>query len=192
MRSISSSGADFCDWYLEIVKLRLDFATPTKPKRDEWAPQAALTTCCRSLKPSLRLLSPFMPFLTEELWHALYDGNAPAKSIALTRYPQADGSAIDAAVERGMADLQELIVTLRALRKDLDVPEREEIAAEIFGAERIQSLAATNRDIISKTGAGVICKIPCDVGASFHAFKDNGELYSWLPVREEDRCCRRA
>jgi len=37
------------------------------------------------------------------------------------------------------------------LRKDLDVPEREEIAAEIFGAERIQSLAATNRDIISKT-----------------------------------------
>ena len=38
---------------------------------------------------ALRLLSPFMPFLTEELWHALYEGNAPAKSIALTKYPQA-------------------------------------------------------------------------------------------------------
>jgi valyl-tRNA synthetase len=144
---------DFCDWYLEIVKLRLEFATPTQSKTGlEWGtPQAALTTLLQVFEASLRLLSPFMPFITEELWHALYDGNAPAKSIALTRYPQADGSAIDAAVERGMADLQELIVTLRGLRKDLDVPEREEIAAEIFGAERIQSLAATNRDIIGKT-----------------------------------------
>ena len=41
---------------------------------------------------ALRLLSPFMPFITEELWHALYDGNPPAKSIALTRYPQAEAN----------------------------------------------------------------------------------------------------
>ena len=153
---------DFCDWYLEIVKLRLEFATPTQAKTGlEWGtPQAALTTLLQVFESSLRLLSPFMPFITEELWHALYDGKAPAKSIALTRYPQADASAIDAAVEAGMADLQELIVTLRGLRKDLDVPEREEIAAEIFGAERIQSLAATNRDIISKTARVSSVKFP--------------------------------
>ncbi len=153
---------DFCDWYLEIVKLRLEFATPTQAKTGlEWGtPQAALTTLLQVFESSLRLLSPFMPFITEDLWHALYDGKAPAKSIALTRYPQADARAIDAAVEAGMADLQELIVTLRGLRKDLDVPEREEIAAEIFGAERIQSLAATNRDIISKTARVSSVKFP--------------------------------
>jgi len=76
----------FCDWYLEIVKLRLNFDDPTK--RDET--QAALTTLVQVFEAFLRLLSPFMPFLTEEIWHALYDGKPPAKSIALASYPQAD------------------------------------------------------------------------------------------------------
>ena len=75
---------DFCDWYLEIVKLRLDFG-----RDDREIAQAALTTLLAVFEAALRLLSPFMPFLTEELWHALYSGNPPAKSIALTRYPQA-------------------------------------------------------------------------------------------------------
>ena len=50
--------------------------------------RAALTTLLTTFEAALRLLSPFMPFLTEELWHALYDGGPPAKSIALSRYPQ--------------------------------------------------------------------------------------------------------
>ena len=137
---------DFCDWYLEIVKVRLDFNETTSST----AVRAALTTLLSTFEAALRLLSPFMPFITEELWHAVYDGAPPAKSIALSRYPQALDEALDAAVEDDMATLQELIVTLRGLRKDLDVPEREEVAVEIFGPEGIQSLAATNRDIISK------------------------------------------
>ena len=75
----------FCDWYLEIVKLRLDFSETA----DKAQTKAALTTLVSVFEAALRLLSPFMPFLTEELWHAVYDGNPPAKSIALTRYPQA-------------------------------------------------------------------------------------------------------
>ena len=75
----------FCDWYLEIVKLRLDFSETA----DKAATKAALTTLVSVFEAALRLLSPFMPFLTEELWHAVYDGNPPAKSIALTRYPVA-------------------------------------------------------------------------------------------------------
>ena len=71
----------FCDWYLEIVKLRLDFSETA----DKAATKAALTTLVQVFEAALRLLSPFMPFITEELWHAVYDGNPPAKSIALTR-----------------------------------------------------------------------------------------------------------
>jgi valyl-tRNA synthetase len=137
---------DFCDWYLEIVKVRLDFNETTRST----AVRAALTTLLSTFEAALRLLSPFMPFITEELWHAVYDGYPPAKSIALSRYPQALDEALDDAVENDMATLQELIVTVRGLRKDLDVPEREEVAVEIFGPEGIQSLAATNRDIVSK------------------------------------------
>ena len=47
-------------------------------------------------RAALRLLSPFMPFLTEEIWHALYGDAVPAKSIALTRYPQAADFPADA------------------------------------------------------------------------------------------------
>src|SRR6185437_11089880 len=75
----------FCDWYLEVVKLRLDFSDGA----DKQEASAALNTLVGVFEAALRLLSPFMPFLTEELWHAVYDGKPPAKSIAFTRYPQA-------------------------------------------------------------------------------------------------------
>jgi valyl-tRNA synthetase len=76
----------FCDWYLEIVKLRLDFSESA----DKEKTKAALTTLVSTFEAALRLLSPFMPFLTEELWHAVYDGNTPAKSIALTKPQRAN------------------------------------------------------------------------------------------------------
>ncbi len=107
----------FCDWYLEIVKLRLDFeasqrASESAGERDARlaATQSALTTLVGVFEAALRLLSPFMPFLTEELWHAVYDGKPPAKSIALTRYPQNGCSARDQAPIEEMELLQNLIV----------------------------------------------------------------------------------
>ncbi|MGC1781335.1 MAG: valine--tRNA ligase [Acidobacteriaceae bacterium] len=117
---------EFCDWYLEIVKIRLDFGATV----DKSAVNTALATLISVFEASLRLLSPFMPFLTEEIWQALYDGDAPAPSIALSRYPQGserteDGAQVD------MALVQELIVTVRALRKDLGVEEKVSVSIEI-------------------------------------------------------------
>jgi valyl-tRNA synthetase len=60
--------------------------------------------------------------------------------------------ALDPALEAEMATLQDLIVTIRALRKDLEVPERELASAEILAPEKIQQLASTNREIIEKLG----------------------------------------
>ncbi len=112
----------FCDWYLEIVKLSLDFSDAADRPRTA----AALTTLVSVFEASLRLLSPFMPFLTEEIWHALYDGNPPAKSIALTRYPQANSSyQYDEVVQRAMGRIFDLIVAVRARRKELGVPDKE-------------------------------------------------------------------
>ena len=110
---------DFCDWYLEIVKLRLDFSEGA----DRAAAKAALTTLLQTFEAALRLLSPFMPFLTEELWHAVYEGEPPAKSVALTRYPLGKAHTDDRA-ESEFALLQELIVAVRALRKDVGVEEK--------------------------------------------------------------------
>ncbi|WP_446741702.1 valine--tRNA ligase [Silvibacterium acidisoli] len=118
---------DFCDWYLEIVKLRLDFSEGA----DKDATKAALTTLLSTFEAALRMLSTFMPFITEELWHALYDGQPPAKSIALTRYPQPKDAARSTDVEATMSTLQELIVNIRATRKELEVPEKEAVAVRL-------------------------------------------------------------
>ena len=60
-----------------------------------------------------------MPFITEELWHAVYDGQPPAKSIALSRYPEPDPSQMDSDAETEMAILQDLIVSVRNIRAEL-------------------------------------------------------------------------
>jgi valyl-tRNA synthetase len=122
----------FCDWYLEIVKLRLDFSETA----DKAATKAALTTLVSVFEAALRLLSPFMPFLTEELWHAVYDENPPAKSIALTRYPEAAEGKIDRATLAAMELLQNLVVEVRALRKEIGVEEKVSTPIELrIGAE---------------------------------------------------------
>jgi valyl-tRNA synthetase len=118
---------DFCDWYLEIVKLRLDFSDGA----DRGAVRSALLTLLSVFEAALRLLSPFMPFLTEELWHALSNGAPPAKSIALTRYPQAMDELMDAETEADMEALQELIVSVRAIRKDLGVEEKAQVPVRL-------------------------------------------------------------
>jgi valyl-tRNA synthetase len=118
---------DFCDWYLEIVKLRLNFDEGA----NTYAAKAALSTLLATFEAALRLLSPFMPFITEELWHAVYNGEPPALSIALSRYPQPLDEALDPTVEAQMTTLQDLIVNIRAARKELEVPEKEPVPVNI-------------------------------------------------------------
>ncbi len=106
---------EFCDWYLELIK----------PRLAEGADETAAKTACANLvhlfDASLRLLHPVMPFITEEIWQALYEGRPAQKSIALTAYPQADEEQFDLAAETEMAILQDLIVNVRNLRAELKV-----------------------------------------------------------------------
>ena len=139
---------EFCDWYVELVKLRLDF---TAAKND--AAELTLNALVSVFETALRLLSPFMPFLTEELWHALYaaiDQPVPAKSIALTRFPLASDFAADNASVSAMQTLQELIVTVRALRKDLGVPEKEAAPIRLHSSDAIARLSQENADMLSR------------------------------------------
>ena len=139
----------FCDWYLEIVKLQLDFSeTAESPRRPQT--QAALTTLVSVFEAALRLLSPFMPFLTEEIWHALYDGNPPAKSIALTRYPQTGESTTDAVAQILMGVLQNLIVEVRGLRKEIGVEEKAQVPIEVRISADLENVIRENRAIVER------------------------------------------
>jgi valyl-tRNA synthetase len=148
---------DLCDWYLEIVKLRLNFditaeAFPTSDDSERALASAntALTTLVTVFDAALRLLSPFMPFLTEEIWHALYAGVPPAKSIALTRYPQAADFLCDTAAIREMELLQELIVAIRALRKELGVPEKESAPIRLHAGPDLTSHLEFHQEILDR------------------------------------------
>jgi valyl-tRNA synthetase len=134
----------FCDWYLEIVKLSLDF----NETADKAKTKAALTTLVSVFEASLRLLSPFMPFITEEIWHALYDGNPPAKSIALASYPQ--GIATPASALAEMALLQDLIVEIRALRKEIGVEEKASTPIELRINEVLRPIVKLNAPIVER------------------------------------------
>lgn len=136
----------FCDWYLEIVKLRLDFADTA----DKTAAKAALTTLVQVFETALRLLSPFMPFLTEELWRAVYDGEVPAKSVALTRYPKTDMTAIDQSAVDDMALLQSVIVETRGLRKEIGVEEKAAVPVELRIAPAPAAAVQENHVIVEK------------------------------------------
>ncbi len=137
---------DFCDWYLELVKLRLNFEEGS----NKTEALDALGNLITVFDASLRLLSPFMPFITEEIWHALYNDAPPAKSIALTRYPKAADFPVDPDAAATMTILQELIVTVRAKRKELGVPEKKLTPIRIDGLRPIKKVANQNRDILIK------------------------------------------
>ncbi|WP_263355933.1 valine--tRNA ligase [Acidicapsa ligni] len=136
----------FCDWYLEIVKLRLDFSETA----DKAATKSALTTLLSVFEASLRLLSPFMPFLTEEIWHAIYDENPPTTSIALTSYPTAIGSAQNEDAISQMVLIQSLIVEIRALRKEVGVEEKISTPVLIRADDRTHQTFAANSTIVER------------------------------------------
>jgi valyl-tRNA synthetase len=138
---------EFCDWYLELIKLRLNF--------EEGADKAQAQIACGNLvnlfEASLRLLHPVMPFITEEIWQAIYEGKPPLASIALALYPQADEQHFDLAAETEMAILQDLIVNVRNVRAELKVEPKVKVPIEVFAHEpAIRAMIEQNRGAVER------------------------------------------
>ena len=91
-----------------------------------------------------------MPFITEEIWHAVYDGKPPLKSIALAAYPQAIRAQVDPAAETEMAILQDLIVAVRNIRAELKIEPKQKLAIEIHAEGGIRSLIERNRSSLER------------------------------------------
>jgi valyl-tRNA synthetase len=136
---------EFCDWYIELIKPRLMF----EDGNDKSAAEIACRNLVTSFEASLRLLHPVMPFITEEIWHAIYDGKPPLKSIALAAFPQSDPKQIDLKAETHMAVLQDLIVSVRNLRAELKVEPKVKTPIQVYAHEpEIRKLIEQNRGAI--------------------------------------------
>ncbi len=154
---------EFCDWYLEIKKLR--FQENSGP-----------TTDWRNLlfvyETMLRLLHPLMPFITEELWQRLEPAGARPVSIALTRYPEPDAGLFDEAAERDMALLQEIITAARNLRAEMKADPRQPLDGTLYSDTAALELARTHAEVVHKL-AGV--KLELAAGA---AARGEGAVHS--------------
>jgi valyl-tRNA synthetase len=135
---------EFCDWYIEWVKPQL---TPAQ-NADRAAAVAAWRNLFAVFEASLRLLHPFMPFLSEELWHKLPQ-QARAKSIALEPFPAPRSQWHDAEAERDMAQLQEVITAARNIRAEAKVEAKKPVAADFSATSAAtRALVTANLDAI--------------------------------------------
>jgi len=139
---------EFCDWYLEIVKLRLNFSEST----DNSLATDSLATLLYVFQNALRLLSPFMPFLTEEIWHVLYENKPPRRSIALTRYPEHEENYLSQitypSAEVSMEHLKLAIVSIRSRRKELGIDDKSLIKVKVASSK--SGVLKKNLDILLK------------------------------------------
>lgn len=145
---------EFCDWYLEIIKLRLNFDSKASDRLKREA-ATALDLSLILLEGAMRLLSPFMPFITEEIWHTIYAGRPPKKSIALMAYPRELSGRyaylIDRAVEADVAILQELIVNIRNLRAELKVEPKLKVPVRVRAEEqRVRQIIGQNLNLTER------------------------------------------
>ncbi|MFH1269980.1 MAG: valine--tRNA ligase [Candidatus Omnitrophota bacterium] len=107
---------EFCDWYLEIIKPDI------KNRQNQ-------VVMYKVLEKSLRVLHPFMPFVSEELWHKLDEKKG---SIMLEPWPHLQEGLIDKKAESKMAAVFEAITIIRMMRSELKIPLQNKINAEIF------------------------------------------------------------
>jgi len=115
---------EFCDWYLEMTKLYL--YREGDQKRQDLTRQTLLEV----LDAILRLLHPFMPFITEEIWQQLptRKGN---ESIMVAEFPKPDQQYDDQSVEDEMAWIIEVVNGLRNIRGEMNLPPSEQISVHI-------------------------------------------------------------
>jgi len=131
---------EFCDWYIEIAKIRLS--------RSDFSPLPVLAFV---LETALCLLHPFMPFITEELWQSLRqrlpEGSLEPPSIIIAPYPVGNKKFIDAEAETVMESVIEIIRSIRNARAEHKVAVGKWIEARVY-ADKLQSAIAAQSEAI--------------------------------------------
>jgi len=159
---------EYCDWYLEMAKPRWALAGPddagappslTPEQRDDL--RTVRWVSWRVLDGILRLLHPFMPFVTEELWQAIpHDG----ETLAQAAWPKAKKSWFDAEAEREIGFLQDIVVAVRNLRVESKIAPGKPVPVVVRGdraqldllerlASQVKPLAKIEHLTLSRDGA---------------------------------------
>jgi valyl-tRNA synthetase len=143
---------EYCDWYLEMAKLPL--YRPARPA-ERLSTQRTLVTV---LEATLRLLHPFMPFITEEIWQRLPH---VGESIMIAPYPRAGRRQPDA--ERAMAVLMSIITAVRNIRGEMRIAPGVTLDVALRPGRGHQALARTHTPLIEALAR---CRLTVDPRAT--------------------------
>ncbi len=126
----------YCDWYIEASKVRL--------YDDDVDNDVPLAVLFHVLETALRLLHPFMPFVTEALWQSLPDGVRAGESLMLAQWPEPDAALLDdasfAQAEEWMGLMMELVRGIRNRRAEYNVTPGKRITALIAAGDQSEWL----------------------------------------------------
>ncbi|TGE31938.1 valine--tRNA ligase [Desulfosporosinus sp. Sb-LF] len=136
---------EFCDWYIELTKPRL------YNKEDVLARHTSQSVLLEVLEGTLRLLHPYMPFLTEEIWHNL---PVQGESIMLQPWPEVPAYK-DSLAEKNMTLLMEAIKAIRNIRAEMKVSPGQKVEIMILAPDEVQrTVLETGKPDILKLAGG--------------------------------------
>jgi valyl-tRNA synthetase len=149
---------DFCDWYLEMVKPRLLGDNPSA---------AARATLATVLDGTLRLLHPFMPFITEELWQKIpHPAGESATHLMAASWPQAQKAWDNKNAYGRMQVLQEMVTKLRAIRSEMGIPVTQQMDVVVKSSEAETISLIENQKIILQSLNSRVGNLTVDALAS--------------------------
>ena len=132
--------SDFCDWYVEMIKDRL-----YKGTKDE--KRTALLVAIFVLKNTLKLLHPYAPFITEEIYQILKSEDEP--DIIVSQWPRAESRFEDDDAYRSFQIVQEIITSLRTLRSETNIPPSAQLQLIVRGKDNQKPISLVKNSEIT-------------------------------------------
>jgi valyl-tRNA synthetase len=166
--------SDYCDWYLELIK----------PPYGEQMSEDRIALAAWIYERLLELLHPFMPFVTEELWHRLRS-RADGDALIAAGWPEAGALDADAGRAATFAALQEMIESIRSVKSDYGVGQGQEIAASVRadGADGLAGAVRRHADYFEKmAGVTELAVGPDEEKPPASAAKVAGESEVFVPL----------
>src|SRR5688572_6004352 len=166
---------ELCDWYLEAAKPALYGSDPARR-------QATQHTLVTTLETTLRLLHPFMPFITEELWQRLPGREARGESIMIAPYPKAGRRKGDAGVEREMAVIMDTVTAIRNIRGEMRVSPAVTLLTTVKPAPAHAALLREHAPLIQSLARATLSIDPAAVRARGAALGVVGETEIYVDL----------
>ncbi|NWG29360.1 MAG: valine--tRNA ligase, partial [Ignavibacteriaceae bacterium] len=154
---------DFCDWYVEMIKNRL-YADNEEVK------SAVLTRALSIFENMLKMVHPFMPFVTEEIWQLIKERNA-GESISTSEFPEVKKELINPQADKEMETVVDIVTAIRNIRGEMNIPPSKKINVLLKSSEvserqidyikklaKVEDLKAGNNITKPKASASAIVK----------------------------------